>query len=123
MQEALWWVHQRARDQSVYHLTWRLGVNEPIDGEALAVAWQALVDRHEALRTSVVRQAGTVTLVVAPRIVVSPHRLHVDDLEDADTHSAAAHRRKRCTPRHWSRSRRRLLASPWSGSATNTRCC
>lgn len=83
MQEALWWVHQRAHDRSVYHLTWRLGVNEPIDGEALAVAWQALVDRHEALRTSVVRQAGTVTLVVEPRIVVSPHRLHVDDLEDA----------------------------------------
>jgi len=51
MQEALWWVHQRARNQSVYNLTWRLACDRPLDVEALAVAWQAVVDRHEALRT------------------------------------------------------------------------
>ncbi|MFG2013181.1 condensation domain-containing protein [Micromonospora sp. NPDC048868] len=84
MQEALWWVHQRARDRSVYHLTWRLAVDEPLDEAALAVAWQAMVDRHEALRTSVVRQADAVTLVVAPRIVVGLHRVEVDDPGPAD---------------------------------------
>jgi thioesterase domain-containing protein len=84
MQEALWWVHQRARDRSVYHLTWRLGVDEPLDETALAVAWQAMVDRHEALRTSVVRQVDTVTLVVAPRVAVGLHRLEVDEPGEAD---------------------------------------
>ncbi|QOC95001.1 condensation protein [Micromonospora craniellae] len=84
MQEALWWVHQRARDRSVYHLTWRLGVDEPLDEAALAAAWQAMVDRHEALRTSVVREADAVTLVVASRVVVGLHRLEVDDPGDAD---------------------------------------
>ncbi|MFI7513531.1 condensation domain-containing protein [Micromonospora echinofusca] len=84
MQEALWWVHQRARDRSVYHLTWRLGVDDPLDEAALAVAWQAMVDRHEALRTSVVRQGDAVTLVVTPRVAVGLHRLEVDDPGDAD---------------------------------------
>lgn len=84
MQEALWWVHQRARNRSVYHLTWRLAVDEPLDEAALAVAWQAMIDRHEVLRTSLVRQADAVTLVVAPRIVVGLLRVEVDNLGDAD---------------------------------------
>ncbi|MFI5844827.1 condensation domain-containing protein [Catenuloplanes sp. NPDC051500] len=84
MQEALWWVHQRARDRSVYHLTWRLAVDTPLDERALAAAWQAIVDRHEALRTAVVRPADTVTLVVAPHVVVGLHRVEVDDPGEAD---------------------------------------
>ncbi|MFC0542648.1 condensation domain-containing protein [Kutzneria chonburiensis] len=85
MQEALWWVHQRARNQSVYNLTWRLACDRPVDVEALAVAWQAVVDRHEALRTSVVQSDGALWLAVAPHVESTIRRVEVDDPGSAGT--------------------------------------
>ncbi|PZG02548.1 condensation domain-containing protein [Micromonospora deserti] len=79
MQEALWWVHQRARNQSVYHLTWRLAVDRALDEPALRTAWQAVVDRHEALRTAVRRSGDILALEVAPRLAVGVHRIEVPD--------------------------------------------
>jgi thioesterase domain-containing protein len=79
MQEALWWVHQRARNQSVYNLTWRLGCGSTVDVDALGVAWQAVVDRHEALRTAAVRVDGVLRLVVTPRLPVQVQRVEIAD--------------------------------------------
>src|SRR4051794_30060754 len=84
MQEALWWVHQRAQNKSVYNITWRLSCDRPVDQGALDLAWQAVVDRHEALRTSVVRSAGGVELVVHPRVESRPRRIEIDAPGDAD---------------------------------------
>jgi pimeloyl-ACP methyl ester carboxylesterase len=79
MQEALWWVHQRAKNQSVYNLTWRLACSAEPDFDALAVAWQAVVDRHEALRTAVVQRDGAIVLDVEPQAHAEPQRIDVDD--------------------------------------------
>lgn len=85
-QEALWWVHQRARNRSVYNLTWRLGCDRAPDPDALAVAWQAVTDRRDALRASVAPRArgdaGTVELTVAPTLTVGVRRVDVDDPGD-----------------------------------------
>lgn len=87
MQEALWWVHQRARNKSVYNITWRLTCDRAVDLDALAIAWQTLVDRHEALRTSVVRPGETVQMVVHPFVRPQVRRVEVDAVgaADADT--------------------------------------
>ncbi|WP_197288384.1 condensation domain-containing protein [Nocardia sp. NRRL S-836] len=64
MQESVWWIHQRARNKSLYNLTWRLLCDRPLDTERLRAAWQRLTDRHEALRTAVQRTGDDVTLTV-----------------------------------------------------------
>lgn len=87
MQESVWWVHQRAKNKSLYNLTWRLGCDRAVDFDALAIAWQAMVDRHEALRTSVARNGTTVELTVWPHATADLGRVDVDDpgSVDADT--------------------------------------
>jgi thioesterase domain-containing protein len=79
MQEALWWVHQRAKNQSVYNLSWRLGCAAPLDFDVLGVAWQAVLDRHEALRTAVIQRAGTIQLMISPQVTGRPHRVEIED--------------------------------------------
>src|SRR5215471_2168333 len=81
MQESLWWVLQRARNKSVYNITWRLACDRPIDVDALEVAWQAMVARHEALRTSVVRIQDAVSMVVHPS---APARVQLVEAERLD---------------------------------------
>ncbi|WP_035303429.1 condensation domain-containing protein [Actinokineospora inagensis] len=85
MQEALWWVHQRARNQSVYNLTWRLGCESTVDFAALGVAWQNVVDRHEALRTAVHRVDDTLRLVVAPSLPAPVRRVRIADPDGVPT--------------------------------------
>lgn len=85
MQEALWWVHQRASNRSVYNLTWRLGCGSTVDLDALDTAWQAVVDRHEALRTAVVSDHGTLRLDVSPAVPVAVQRVAVADPGDTPT--------------------------------------
>ncbi|GAA3266049.1 hypothetical protein GCM10020218_002620 [Dactylosporangium vinaceum] len=79
MQEALWWVHQRARNKSVYNITWRLGCAAPLDADALRTAWQQLVNRHEALRTRVARHNDVVTLIVVPQATARVQLVTLDD--------------------------------------------
>ena len=83
-QEAMWWVHQRSRNQSTFNVTWRLRCGGPVDYDALAIAWQAIVERHEALRTAVVRVGGTIELAVNGRVASEPARIEVDDPGTAD---------------------------------------
>jgi thioesterase domain-containing protein len=84
MQESVWWVHQRARNKSLYNLTWRLACDRPVDFDALMIAWQAMVDRHEALRTSVTRAGDTVQLTVRSHAVADVGRIEVSDVGSAD---------------------------------------
>ncbi|MDG4820146.1 condensation domain-containing protein [Micromonospora sp. WMMD956] len=58
-QEALWWVQQRSTRKDLYNLTWRMAVGD-LDPTVLGRAWQAVVDRHEALRTALVAHDGAV---------------------------------------------------------------
>ncbi|MFD8492743.1 condensation domain-containing protein [Amycolatopsis sp. NPDC059657] len=78
-QAAMWWLHQRAKDKSVYHITWRLVAGRAIDQAALATAWQCVADRHDVLRTSVVRSGEDVQLRVQPKLRVSVGRVEADE--------------------------------------------
>ncbi|WP_091295811.1 condensation domain-containing protein [Amycolatopsis xylanica] len=78
-QAAMWWLHQRAKDKSVYHITWRLVAERAIDQAALAAAWQWVVDRHEVLRTSVVREDEDVRLRVRPQLRAFVRQVDTDE--------------------------------------------
>ncbi|SFB13819.1 Phosphopantetheine attachment site [Amycolatopsis marina] len=84
-QEAMWWLHQRAKDKSVYHITWRLAADRAIDPAALAIAWQSVVDRYDALRTSVSRPGEDVLLQVRFGLRAPVRRVEVDDPGEAGT--------------------------------------
>ncbi len=71
-QESLWWIHHRTKNSTIYHLTWRLALDEApgrrIEAPVLSRAWQAVVDRHEALRTSLVRHDGALVQRIHDRL-------------------------------------------------------
>ncbi|MET8944521.1 condensation domain-containing protein [Streptomyces sp. NPDC004542] len=73
-QEALWWIQHRAERKDLYNLTWRLRVTR-LDPAVLAAAWQLVVDRHEALRTSFARRGDTVTQLVHPAADAAPQEV------------------------------------------------
>ncbi len=79
LQEALWWVHQRARNRSVYNLTWRLSLSGSLDRVALAKAWQLVVDRYTALRTSFELHGDVVVQTVHHRLPALIEDIDVDD--------------------------------------------
>ncbi|MGI5519922.1 condensation domain-containing protein [Micromonospora sp. CA-259024] len=83
LQEALWWIGQRAKEPSVYNLTWRLAADRPIDVAALRAAYQQLVDRHDALRMSIHRHDDGLELRFAPRAEAAVRLIEVDDAGDA----------------------------------------
>ncbi|NUU21484.1 MAG: condensation protein, partial [Streptomycetaceae bacterium] len=79
LQDAAWRFGLRAKDRSVLHITWRLTCAAPVDHAALRVAWQAVVDRHEALRLSTAQDGGVLTATVHPRVPA-----HVGSISIAD---------------------------------------
>lgn len=79
LQEALWWVHQRARNRSVYNLTWRLSLSGSLDRAALAQAWQVVVDRYSALRTCFELRGDAVVQIVHDRLPAPIEQVDVDD--------------------------------------------
>ncbi|MEH0416181.1 condensation domain-containing protein [Streptomyces sp. B21-083] len=80
LQEAVWWVCRRVGDPSVYHISWRLACGAPLDLAALRASWQAVVDRHEALRWSVAHGANGLTATIQDE-VPAPVRLIEPDAQ------------------------------------------
>ncbi|KVP48759.1 non-ribosomal peptide synthetase [Burkholderia ubonensis] len=61
------WLHQRLIDASdAYHITERLALTGPLDAHALRLACDALIARHEALRTTFDEAAGGVMQTIHP---------------------------------------------------------
>jgi thioesterase domain-containing protein len=58
-QEALWWAHQGDASPATLNLHWRLSLDGEVDAGSLRLAWAALVQRHEALRTGFSLRAGS----------------------------------------------------------------
>ncbi|HEY0636054.1 MAG TPA: condensation domain-containing protein, partial [Pseudonocardiaceae bacterium] len=71
-QQRMWTRHQEHPDPSVYNVRRELELRGPLDPAALRRALDALVARHEALRTRFVRRDGAVVAEVAPPAPV-PH--------------------------------------------------
>ena len=79
MMEALWWVHQRSKNKSVYNITWPMTCDRAPDLGAVRVAWQAVVDRHEALRASLHQRDGAIGLSIADHVEVEPQWIAIAD--------------------------------------------
>lgn len=72
-QQALWFLHQVAPNNTAYNISRAVVIHSPLDAGALRRALQKLVDRHTALRTSFSSQDGTPVQIVHEGVEVSLH--------------------------------------------------
>ncbi|MEV6912655.1 condensation domain-containing protein [Amycolatopsis sp. NPDC051071] len=79
LMEMLWWIHQRAKNKSVYNQTWPLKADRPLDFDALRLAWQTVVDRYEALRASLHHRDGAIMVSIVDHVDVEPQWITIDD--------------------------------------------
>jgi amino acid adenylation domain-containing protein len=85
-QRELWLVCQQSPGaNSACNETWTLRLRGALDVTALQVALQAIVDRHDALRSSFTPSGDT--LVVAPKIVLSVPTTDLSTLPEAERES------------------------------------
>lgn len=77
LQHGRWVAHCRALDKSVYNITWRLAVDRPVHLDTLDAAWRWLVNRHEALRTSIVPAGDSVRMLVHHGVRVSLEQVEI----------------------------------------------
>jgi amino acid adenylation domain-containing protein len=88
-QQRLWFLDQLHPGRSTYNIARRVRIDGPLDIEALRRALDAVVARHEALRTTLVAIDGTPQQIVAPPISLS---LPVTDLSMLPDREAQAQR-------------------------------
>jgi amino acid adenylation domain-containing protein len=70
-QERLWFVDQLDHGEPLYNVHFAVRMRGPLSADALAAAVQLVVDRHEALRTTLRAVDGRPRQVIAPRVVVA----------------------------------------------------
>ncbi|HEY0601316.1 MAG TPA: AMP-binding protein, partial [Herpetosiphonaceae bacterium] len=83
-QQAIWFLHQLAPESAAYNIASAARVQGDLDVEALRRAFQAVVDRHPALRTTFGLRDGNPVQSVQPSITADVA------LEDASSWDAAA---------------------------------
>ncbi|MEQ1803697.1 MAG: condensation domain-containing protein [Gammaproteobacteria bacterium] len=66
MQQRLWFLERLQPGTAAWHLHWLLRLRGPLDRIALQAAVDALVARHEVLRTAFTERAGVPGQVIAP---------------------------------------------------------
>ncbi|QXI31601.1 amino acid adenylation domain-containing protein [Pseudomonas vanderleydeniana] len=86
-QQRQWFLWQLEPDNSAYHIPAALALNGRLDAPALRRSFEALVARHESLRTTFAQQDGEAVQVVHP---VASFELPIELLEGADSASLAA---------------------------------
>nr|WP_017905470.1 non-ribosomal peptide synthetase [Pseudomonas fuscovaginae] len=86
-QQRQWFLWQLEPDNSAYHIPAALALNGRLDVPALRRGFEALVARHESLRTTFAQQDGEAVQVVHP---VASFELPIELLEGADSASLAA---------------------------------
>jgi len=70
MQQRLWFLERLQPGTAAYHLHWLLHIEGPLDRAALQASVDALVARHEVLRTAFTERAGVPGQVVAEQACV-----------------------------------------------------
>ncbi|WP_202918692.1 non-ribosomal peptide synthetase [Saccharothrix deserti] len=80
-QRRLWLVDQLLPASPVYNIGRRVGIDGPLDVNALQVALNALVARHEALRTRFAAEDGVPVQVVSATLTVPLVRLPSADVD------------------------------------------
>jgi len=76
-QQRLWFLDQLEPNNPSYNMPTAVGLTGPLDVDALAAAWEEIIRRHEALRTTFENDEG-----MPKQIIASPERfeLPVEDL-------------------------------------------
>jgi amino acid adenylation domain-containing protein len=82
-QQRLWFLNQLDPGQPVYTIPWAIDLDGALQVETLYVALQAIVDRHEALRTTFVAMDGSPIQVVAEHQSIQIPMLDLTDLPHA----------------------------------------
>ncbi|NOJ98999.1 amino acid adenylation domain-containing protein, partial [Corallococcus coralloides] len=82
-QERLWFLNQFHSDRAAYNMPMALRLDGALDVEALEHALQALVDRHESLRT-VFPGEGIPAQRILPRMPVSLRRVDASSRDEAE---------------------------------------
>jgi len=76
-QRSLWFLHQLAPGSPAYTITYAGLIRGELDVAALEAAAQALVDRHEILRTTYTTRDGQPVQLVHPRLPVRVNRIEL----------------------------------------------
>ncbi|HLM58539.1 MAG TPA: amino acid adenylation domain-containing protein [Pyrinomonadaceae bacterium] len=82
-QQALWFLSRMAPDSAAYHVAAAARIRQPVDAEALRRAYEALVERHAALRTTFIAQEGHPRAVVHERAAAGFELADASELDDA----------------------------------------
>ena len=77
-QRSLWFLYQLAPGSPAYTITYAGQIRGELDVAALEAAAQALVDRHDILRTTYTTRDGQPVQLVHPRLPVRVNRLELD---------------------------------------------
>lgn len=77
-QQRLWFLHQLAPDNPFYNVTAGIRLEGALNLSALKQAIQAIVDRHESLRTTFTLMEGELTQVISPNLKIN---LSITDLQ------------------------------------------
>ncbi|WP_309110518.1 amino acid adenylation domain-containing protein [Saccharothrix sp.] len=80
-QRRLWLLDQLMPASPVYNIGWRVALDGPLDVNALHNALNAVVARHEALRTRFADEDGVPVQVVSESQAVPLSRLETDDVD------------------------------------------
>ncbi len=80
-QQSLWFLYQLAPGSPAYTITYAGQIRGELDVAALEAAAQALVDRHDILRTTYTTRDGQPVQLVHPRLPVRVNRLELDHEE------------------------------------------
>ena len=87
-QEQLWFLDQLAPGQTTYNVTLPTQLRGPLDLAALRSSLTTLVERHEALRVTLVATDGVPQQVVAPPGEVDLPVIDLSELAGAEQHAA-----------------------------------
>jgi amino acid adenylation domain-containing protein len=82
-QQRLWFLEQLSPGNAAYHLHVAYRLRGAVDAAALAAALQAVVERHEALRTTFRAVAGEPWQEIAPRLAVGLERVAAGAADEA----------------------------------------
>lgn len=86
-QQRVWFQAQKPDTGALYHVLTGVRLHGTLDRAALAAALDAIVARHEVLRTTVVREAAQLLQVIGP---ATPFALQVVDLSTLDPQQQAS---------------------------------
>ncbi|MBV9791955.1 MAG: AMP-binding protein, partial [Chloroflexi bacterium] len=89
-QRALWFLYQLASDSAAYHIAHAVRISSSLDVVALRRAFQALVDRHAALRTMFVARDGEPVQRILPEAAIALTITDAAGWSDATLHERLA---------------------------------